>query len=260
MNKVLAVAEVSIKELYRRKDFYVLFILTVLITLISGSVRFFDDDRIVRYLKEICLLLIWISALVVAVTTAARQIPLERESRTIFPLLAKPISRSQVILGKFLGCWLAAGIGLLVLYIFFAMVSVTRQSTFPATNYVQALWMHWQMLGVVIAMTLLGSIVLTTPAANVTIMFVVTLGILFVGPFLNIIAARMSEPSSTITSVIYYLIPHLEFFDLRGRIVHDWPHVAWSDIGLATLYAWFYAAIFLLGACLVFRRKPLNQA
>ena len=32
MTKIFAVASVVIRELYRRKDFYVLFILTVLIT------------------------------------------------------------------------------------------------------------------------------------------------------------------------------------------------------------------------------------
>ena len=69
MNEILAIAGVVIKELVRRKDFYVLFVLTGLITLVMGSVNLFHDDRIVRYLKEICLLLIWISSLVIAVTT-----------------------------------------------------------------------------------------------------------------------------------------------------------------------------------------------
>src|SRR5437868_12676242 len=101
MNNIFAIASVVLKEMYRRKDFYVLFVLTALITLVMGSVSFFNDDKIVRYLKEICLLLIWISAFVVAIGTAARQIPAEREYRTIFPLLAKPLTRWQVILVKF---------------------------------------------------------------------------------------------------------------------------------------------------------------
>src|SRR5689334_6979641 len=96
-----AIGGLVIKELFRRKDFYALFILTALITLILGSVNFFNEANIVRYLKEICLFLIWVSSLVIAITTAARQIPAERESRTIFPLLAKPVTRSHVILGKF---------------------------------------------------------------------------------------------------------------------------------------------------------------
>ena len=61
MNNILAVASVVVKELYRRKDFYVLFVLTVVLTLLAGSVNFFNDDRIVRYVKEICLLLIWVA-------------------------------------------------------------------------------------------------------------------------------------------------------------------------------------------------------
>src|SRR3954447_9956891 len=118
MTKIFAVASVVIRELYRRKDFYVLFIITVLLSLVMGSVNFFNDDQIVRYLKELCLLLIWIASLVIAVTTAARQIPAEREQRTLFPLLAKPISRSQVLFGKFLGCWLASGGTLICFYLF----------------------------------------------------------------------------------------------------------------------------------------------
>ncbi len=75
MSIVFALAQVVIKELYRRKDFYVLFVLTAVITLVMASVRFFNDPAIVRHVKEICLLLIWISGLIIALTTTARQIP-----------------------------------------------------------------------------------------------------------------------------------------------------------------------------------------
>jgi ABC-type transport system involved in multi-copper enzyme maturation permease subunit len=97
MNAIFALANVVIKELYRRKDFYVLLFFTVVITLIMASANLFNEDKIVRFLKELCLLLIWISALVMAVGTAARQIPAERENRTIFPLLAKPVTRAHVV-------------------------------------------------------------------------------------------------------------------------------------------------------------------
>ena len=57
---------------------------------------FSTTTKIVRYLKEICLLLIWISSLVIAITTTARQIPAEREHRTLLPLLAKPLTPDAV--------------------------------------------------------------------------------------------------------------------------------------------------------------------
>jgi ABC-type transport system involved in multi-copper enzyme maturation permease subunit len=258
MNTILALAGVVIKELYRRKDFYVLFVLTAVITLLMGSVSFFHDSSIVRYVKEIALLLIWISALVIAIGTTARQIPAERENRTIYPLLAKPVSRAQVIVGKFAGCWLACGIALLVFYLFFAVVSGSREHHWPVLSFIQALWLQWVMLGIVVALVLLGSVVFTAPSSNATICFVVVLGILLLGRYLNQVALQQAEPLRSIVYALYFLIPHLEWYDVRDFIIYDWNMVGWLDCVLATLYAAIYSALLLFGAWLVFRRKALN--
>ncbi|MEW6302452.1 MAG: ABC transporter permease subunit [Verrucomicrobiota bacterium] len=258
MNNALALSGVVIKEMFRRKDFYVLFVLTALITLLLGSVTFFNDDKIVRYLKELCLLLIWISGLVIGITTAARQIPAEIENRTIFPLLAKPVSRRDVIVGKFLGCWFACGIALVVFYLFFGVISGLRERQLPVAGYFQALWLHWMMLGIVIAMAVLGSVVFAAPSSNSTICFVVAIGILLLGRHLNKVALTLAEPLSTVVYTIYYNIPHLEIFDVRDLIVHNQNPVPWGFWALATPYALFYMGLFLLLAWLVFRRKPLT--
>jgi ABC-type transport system involved in multi-copper enzyme maturation permease subunit len=258
MKTVLALAGIVIKELYRRKDIYVLFILTAMITLVMGSVNFFHDDRIVRYLKEICLLLIWISALVVAIGTTARQIPAERENRTIFPLLAKPVSRAQVVVGKFAGCWLACGLTLLVFYVFFALISGTRENHWPVLQWLQALWLQWIMLGVVVGLVLLGSVVFAAPSSNGTICFIVVIGILLLGRYLNQVALKEPEPLRTIVYTIYFLIPHLEWFDIRDFVVYNHALIGWGSIGLATLYGAVYCGLLLFTTWLVFRRKPLN--
>jgi Cu-processing system permease protein len=258
MRTVLALAGVVIKELYRRKDFYVLFVLTALITLLMGSINFFHDRGIVRYLKEICLLLIWVSALVIAIVTAARQIPAERENRTIFPLLAKPVSRGQVIVGKFAGCWLACGLALFLFYLFFGVISGAREHHFPLLQYAQALWMQWVMLGIVVAFVIFGSLVFAAPSSNATISFVLIFGILFLGRYLNQVALQQSEPLRTVVYALYYLLPHLEWFDLRSFVIYEHSIVGWTDCGLATLYGGVYMAFLLFAAWLVFRRKPLN--
>ena len=258
MKTIWALAGLVIKELYRRKDFYVLFVLTALITLAAGSVQFFHDPNIVRYIKDLCLLLIWASALLITIATTARQIPVERENRTIFPLLAKPVTRGQVILGKFLGCWLASGIALIFFYVFFTVVTGSREQSWPLMEYFQALLLQWVMLGVVTSMVLLGSIIFSAPSANITICFVAVAGILFLGQHLNTIALHHTGPLRNIIYTIYFLIPHLELFDVRERVVNDWGLVNWLDCGLATLYAAAYAGLFLLLTWLAFRRKSLN--
>ncbi len=258
MNTVWALSAVVIKELYRRKDFYVLFVLSALITLGAGSGNFFNDSSIVRYLKDICLLLIWISTLIIAVVTTARQIPAEKENRTIFPLLAKPVSRGQLIVGKFLGCWLASGIALLVFYVFFVIVTGVREPHWQVVAYLKALSLQWLMLGIVIAMTLLGSVLFSAVSSNATICLIAVIGILFIGEHLGKIALRQAEPVSTILYTAYFCIPHFELFDVRQQVVNSQAMPGLVDCGMAALYAAAYAGGILMVTWLLFRRKGLS--
>jgi ABC-type transport system involved in multi-copper enzyme maturation permease subunit len=258
MNTIFALAGVVIKELYRRKDFYVLFIMSAVLTLLLGFVNFFHDDKIVRYLKEICLMLIWVSALVIAIGTTARQIPAERENRTIFPLLAKPVSRAQVVVGKFAGCWFACGIALLVFYLFFGLISGSRENHWPVLQWFQAFWLHWIMLAVVVALVLLGSVVFAAPSSNGTICFIIVVGILLLGRYLNQVALREPEPLRTLVYGIYFFIPHLEWYDIRDFLVYDHSLIGFGSWALATLYGAVYSAFLLFATWLLFRRKALN--
>jgi ABC-type transport system involved in multi-copper enzyme maturation permease subunit len=258
MTTILALAGVVIKELYRRKDFYVLFVMTAVITLVLGSVNFFNDNEIVRDLKEACLWLVWISGLVIAIVTTARQIPAERENRTIFPLLAKPVSRMEVIVGKFAGCWFACGIALIVFYVFFAIITGSREHHLLLSLVLKGFWLQWVMLGIVVGMSLLGSIVFAAPSSNSTILFVVVAGILLLGGHLNVVALQRAEPLRSILYTIYFLIPHLEWYNIKDQIIHDQDVVEWFYCGLATLYAAVYVAFLLYATWLAFRRKALN--
>jgi Cu-processing system permease protein len=257
MIKIWAVAEVVLKELLRRKDFYVLFILTAVISAVALSVNIFNDSKMVRYVKELCLLLIWISTLVMTITTAARQIPAERESWTLLPLLAKPIARWQLLVGKFLGCWLALGATLLCFYGFFALMSGMREDALPLVNYAQAAVLHWILLGVLAALALFGSLVFSASSSNTTICLVAAAGILTLGRHLNKVALQLEEPGR-ITYFIYYLIPHFELFDVRDLIIHNWPAIPWGPWCLAILYGGCFAGLFLWLGCWLFDRKPVN--
>src|ERR1041385_3032720 len=148
MSAIQAIVIVVLKEMVRRKDFYVLFVITALITLVMGSVNIFHDESIAGYLKELALLLIWICSLVIAISTAARQLFAEKENRTIFPLLAKPVSRAQLLLGKFFGCWLACGMALFVFYLFLGLVVASREHGLEVQSYLVAMLLHWAALAV----------------------------------------------------------------------------------------------------------------
>jgi len=242
----------------RRKDVYVLLFLTALITLLLGSVNLFGDANIARYLKEVCLTLIWICSVVIAITTAARQIPAEKESRTIFPLLAKPVTRAQVLLGKFLGCWAACALSLALFYVFFCLVSGAREHHWPLVNYFQALLLHILFCGVVVALTLLGSVVFAAPSSTVTIVGVVVMGILLLGRHLHKVALKVGGLAGGFLDTLYYSIPNLEWYDVRDLIIHNWPRMDWTVIATDALYGAAFIGLFLVAAWMRFRRMALN--
>jgi hypothetical protein len=115
------------------------------------------------------------------------------------------------------------------------------------------------MLGIIIGLVLLGSVLFTAPSSNATICFVLIAGILLLGRHLNVLALQQPEPLRTIVYVFYFLIPHLEWYDLREFLVNERTLPGLADCGLATLYAAIYAATLLFATWLLFRRKPLNQ-
>ena len=102
----------------------------------------------------------------------ARQIHAERESRTLFPLLAKPVQPERIrFSGNSLGCWLACGWRCWCFTLFCGHRRSPAASTGGLLEHFQAFWLHWIMLGVVVAMVLAGSLVFTAPSSNATICF-----------------------------------------------------------------------------------------
>mgnify|MGYP000008799332 CR=1 FL=1 len=258
MRVIWAMARVVILELIRRKDFYVLFTLAAVLTLLAGSVNIFNDRQIARYVVEINYLLVMISSLVIAVTTTARQIPNEFEQRTLLSLLAKPVSKGQVLAGKYLGAWVACGLCLVVFYVFMMLLTYTKQHGLGVPLLFQAAWLHWVMLGVVIGLALAGSLVFAAPSSNATICLVVVVGWLGVGRYLDKLAFGTAEPLQSVLLALYYLLPHLEFFDLRELLIHHWPPVKWGAVAIATLYGWFYMALLYALSCWLFQRKRMH--
>lgn len=85
----------------------------------------------------------------------------------------------------------------------------------------------------------------TTHAANVTISLLLTIAM---ATFNNAILTVMTELEGTALTIfqyLYYMLPHMELFDLSKKEVHGWPPVPLWVLGALTAYAALYSAIFL---------------
>jgi ABC-type transport system involved in multi-copper enzyme maturation permease subunit len=249
-----AVAALSITELFRRRDVYVALILCVIIAVPLSSVNLFGVEGIVRYLREVTFALIWLFSIIIGVTNAARQLPGEIQRRTVLPLLAKPIRRSEVVLGKFLGAAAAGCAGILLFYAFFVLLAGVKSGYWFSPVLLQALILHFCFIVLVTALCILGSVLLT-PSANLTCSFLVIGGMFLFGHRLGAMMADAPGISAALIHTCHLFLPHFEFFDLRLRVIHEWEALPTGVFFAVVSYAVAYAAALLGAAVFFFNRK-----
>ena len=83
-------------------------------------------------------------------------------------------------------------------------------------------------------------------------------GILLLGGHLNNIALGQPEPMQTILTVVYFCIPHFEWFYLSDFVVYNKAVPSWWKVFEATFYASAWTGFFLVLAWAGFRRKNLT--
>jgi len=241
MRNIIILAKGVVKELFRRKDFYLIFALLVVMILYSAGVSFGGERGFQRYFKEIGITLAYIFSVIIAVTFASRQIPQEIESRTIYPILAHPVSRAEFLLGKFTGVLFISAISFTLFYAaFIASFLLRGDFSSPPMLLLEGYTLHLFLLSFFTSFTILLSLFLTS-AANAGISLIIYFATNWFG--------------ADIPGYIY--LPHPELFDIKEKIVHTWDIVPpWVILFLAS-YAIIYTTIFLALAYSAFRRRNL---
>ncbi|NOY82900.1 MAG: ABC transporter permease [Kiritimatiellaeota bacterium] len=256
LRNIAAIASTAVLELYRRRDVYTAVVLAIVVTVPLASVNVFGVKGIVRYLREITLLLVWLFTLVIGLTTAARQIPRELENRTIYALLAKPLRRSEFILGKFAGAVAATGLAVLLFYLCYVVLDGLKEGVWYTPVLPQVVLLHLALVALMTALVIFGSTFLT-PSANVTCSALIVAGMLLFGQKIPEAAARAVAPASWILWTAHAVLPHFEFFDLRLRLVHGWEPISPAVLLAVLGYCTLYTTALLGGAVAIFSRKRL---
>lgn len=254
--QLAALARLSLLDLYRRKDLAVLLILAGAILVPLAFAKPFGVEGASRYLAEVAMAMIWLFSLIVALGVSARLFPPEFETRTIYPLLAKPVGRGVLLLGKYLGALAASLSALTLFYALYGAMTGLRQGAWFPPILLQAFVMHAGLIVLVAAIGLLGSL-LVTPSANLTLAGIALAAMFGFGRRLPDLAAAQPGPLKALVWLVHAIGPHAEFFDMRQRLVHDWPMIPWSVCALVWAYAIAYAAGCLLLAAWALRRRKL---
>ena len=255
LRQVKALVRLSFLELWRRNDVFALVLLGLALMVPLAMASPFGAAGASRYLDEMALLLIWAFSLFVALGAGQRLFPPEFESRTIYPLLAKPISRTRLLVGKYFGAVAASWSALAFFYVLFAASVLLRGGTFAAVL-PQAVALHFAFVALAVAVSLLGSL-LVTASASLTLSALILVGMFFFGRRLPEYADGLNPALAWIVKSVYALAPHAEFFDMRQRLVHGWGAVDGLVFVAVLAYTACYVVALLSAAAIVLRRRRL---
>lgn len=251
-----ALAKGVVLESVRRKDLWVVGILGGLIVCAAGAMGVFGLDGLEAFAKDLAVSVLSLFSTVVAVLISSRVMGEELRQRTLYPLLARPVSRLDLLLGKWLGTVLVSWIAFLVLVVMTVGALAAFGVFFDATllQYVLAKMMG---LAVLCAVSLSLSTWMT-PQGAATLSLVLAIGSTMIVRGLLMASGTASPEMRGVFQAINALLPQYALFDLGSRVAN----LGWGPVPAWVLFALFGYAVVYSAAMLglgwsKFRRQAL---
>lgn len=208
-----------------------------------------------KIMSDVGLAALTVFGLLVVVFVGSSMVRKEMDKGTILTILCKPVSRRQYLWGKFLGLSLTQISMISVMGALFLLMTFIAPGEF-ALRYVSAIYLAFMEMILITAV-----VVFFSTSVSPVLAAVFTLGVFIIGHLSESIRdfgmMQGSAFQAKTAQVIYYLVPNLEVFNVRGAVVHGHT-VSVEHLLMATVYGLTYSALLLILAGSVFSRRELR--
>jgi ABC-type transport system involved in multi-copper enzyme maturation permease subunit len=255
MNRITVIALNTFRETLRDKILYNLVffgLLLIVSSILLGTLTMGERAKIIQ---DIGLASINLFGVLIAIFVGIGLVSKEIEKRTIYSIIAKPIPRYQFLLGKYAGLSLTLFVNVAIMAAgFFLTLLIGQAGMEPAL--LKAVGLIFVELLVITAVAVMFS-TFTTPTLSATF----TLAIYIIGHLTDDLRALADKLHSDLTKVVldglYYTLPNLESFNVKGPAVHGIPI---DPIYLVSTVAYgvTYSAVILILACVIFQRRDFK--
>jgi ABC-type transport system involved in multi-copper enzyme maturation permease subunit len=196
--------------------------------------------------------------LLIAVFIGVGLVSKEMDKRTLYALLAKPVRRWELLLGKFGGLVLTLTVNTAAMAagLFLALSLVKQGTEHVEASVLVAVYFILLKLALVVALALLFSC-FTTPLLSILYTAGLYIAGLFVTEMRNFQSETMSRALQTLLRWLSYLLPNFENFDVMGAAAHG-RAIPGVLIAQNSAYAALYCAVVLTVAAAIFTRRNLK--
>jgi hypothetical protein len=297
MYRTLVIIRHTFREAVVQPIYTLLLALAAGVLIVFSVLPFFTLGEDTVMFKSVGLDVVLLFVLISTLFATSKSIYDEIEDRTMLTLMSKPVKKWEVLIGKYLGIVLAAGLAVLVLGVTLILSTWWRipNDYFLQTNALDdrvikqisdLRWMHvtglvpslvlaWFQVAVLaaigVALSTRFSLVVNLPA--VLLLYIA-------GNLTRFLPLQHESPAvRAVAQVIATVMPFLRVFDFRETAVYKElavPGTEYADpsmhphsvglgfvaayLGVAFLYAVAYAGIALGSGLLIFQRRELGGA
>jgi ABC-type transport system involved in multi-copper enzyme maturation permease subunit len=222
----------------------------------------------VKIVKDLGLSAISMFGVFIAVFIGIGLVSKEVERRSIYALLAKPVHRYQIVVGKYAGLTLTLAVNVVIMA--GALYAVLVYTSWGVDASVQRAWdapaldpaLLKAIALILVELMLITAIALffstfSTPMLSAAFTF----GLFIVGHFsadLRNFDQVVDSPAAVrLARGLYWILPNLAQFDVKAQVVHG-QRVPLGYLALTTAYAALYISMLLAIAMLVFSRRDFK--
>ena len=252
--RVLSIAFNTFRENIREKLLYNLLIFALLMigsSILLTGLTVGEWDRLIINLG---LSSMNFFGVLIAIFVGISLVSKEIDKKTIYTILSKPVPRYEFLLGKYLGLMITLFVNTAVMVA--GQLAVMVYLNAPITLLLfEAIGFIFVELVVITAVGLLFSTFTST-----TLSAIFTLAIYVIGHLstdLVQFGTKMDGLGRALLNAIYYILPNLERFNLKGHVIHK-VNVVGTDVLLTTAYGLAYAGLLLVLASIIFQRRDFQ--
>jgi hypothetical protein len=254
LRRVVAVASNTFRETVRERVLYNLVFFALLMTLsglLLGQLSIRQDEKII---KDLGLAAMDAFGTLIAIFVGVGLVSKEIDKRSLFPLLAKPVTRDEFLLGKFAGLTftLAVNVGVMAAGLFLTLIATGRRADPGLLAPVFTILLG---LAITVALALLFSVFTSAALATVC-----TVSMVVAGRFSDVLQhlpdAAPGAPQWLI-KFVYYALPNFHLLDLKDHAVYGGP-VSLQALAALAGYAAAYVAVVLGIALHAFRSREFS--
>jgi ABC-type transport system involved in multi-copper enzyme maturation permease subunit len=253
LTNILAVAKNTFRETSRDRILLSGLFVSIAIILFTLFIASISLEQSTRMIVDFSVTAIYALQMFVAIFIGSMLIYKEIERRTFYLLLPKPITRTEIVIGKCLGLTLTT-----------ILVTLLSTSVLYVTLFIQSghIFFYPILLSVFLstleAVLLILISILFSGITSPILAAVSTLSLYFVGHAGNIFRFIFMTTDipliATITKGIYFVLPNLEKFNTRNDIVYG-TTPSLSIIAVTVLYALSYALLLVIITQIAFKKK-----